>query len=103
MPGECLLMSAGDDMDIDSSRNGDDEGDNDSVYLRVKLYIPGSPPLTYSLHHPPRTDDPVPDRITFIAHVTSAMTIHQGLFGSATTIDIVHCLGMECWIRVHKE
>ena len=96
-------MATIDDMDIDSFKNGDDEADNDNVYLRIKLYVLGSSPLTYSLHHPSSTDDPLPDRITFVAHITSAMTIHQGLFGSATPIDIVHCLGMECWIRVHKE
>lgn len=31
------------------------------------------------------------------------MTVHQGLFGSAVAIDVIHCLGMECWIKVHKE
>jgi hypothetical protein len=31
------------------------------------------------------------------------MTIHQGLFGSAVSIDILHFQGMECWLRIFKQ
>jgi len=73
---------------MDEPRMNEDQG---WCYFRIKL-----------LYHPPSAQDPDPDRITFIAYIQSAMTLHQGLFGSAVNIDILHCQGMECWIRLFR-
>src|SRR5579859_2906037 len=56
-----------------------------------------------SLFHPSSTGDSIPDYMTFVAYISSAMTRHQGLFGSAVDISVIHCQGEECWIKVHKE
>jgi hypothetical protein len=89
-------------METGRERSVDD--DSEYIYFRLKLFFPK---MLFSHifrhYHPPSPRDPAPDRITFIAFISSAMTVHQGLFGSAIVIDILHCMGMECWIRLHKE
>ena len=82
-----------------------EEEDVDAVYFRLKLYRSclSSAPHFNRLYHPPSAQDLIPDYMTFVAYITLAMTRHQGLFGSAVDISVIHCLGTECWIRVHKE
>jgi Ribonucleases P/MRP protein subunit Pop8 len=41
--------------------------------------------------------------VTFIAYVMSALTVNQGLFGSAIPLEVVHIDSFECWLKLHKE
>lgn len=80
----------------------DSDEDKDSIYFRIKLCDHLLSGLMDRLYHPPSTRDPLLDRVTAFAYITSALTVHQGLFGAAIVFDVIHCQDRESCLKLHK-
>jgi hypothetical protein len=89
-------------LQIETVMEDDIEDDKDSIYLRIKLYSLSDLGLMSRLYHPSSKADPELDSVTAFAYIMSALTTHQGLFGSAIAFDVIHCQDQETCIKLHK-
>ncbi|MCJ1476884.1 hypothetical protein MMC13_005553 [Lambiella insularis] len=77
------------------------------TYFHLTLLTPSS--LSFlslpsnSTNAPPPNPTPTLDDLTFRTHLTSALTSHLGLTGSAIPIDILKTAGSDVWVRVARE